>query len=115
MIDLMRIAEVQLKDGSLHGRLESDALNFQFLHVAAGNADDHVIDQRAAETVQRSGGRRTAGDGHCRAIHLAGHSARERPGELSFRAFDVHLPVSANLDANIGRQFDEFFSDSRHS
>jgi hypothetical protein len=51
----MRITERQVHDLALNGGLEADALDFELLDEAFGHALDHVVDERAAQAVQRLG------------------------------------------------------------
>ena len=51
----MRIAQAQVHDLALDGGLETDALDLQLLHETFAHALDHVVDERAAQAVQRLG------------------------------------------------------------
>ena len=55
VIDRVRITEAQVDDLALDGGLETDALDLQLLDKTVAHALDHVVDQRAAQAVQRLG------------------------------------------------------------
>ena len=80
VIDRMRIAERQVHDLALNGGLETDALNFEFLDKTFGHALDHVVDERAAQAVQRLG---------LRVIAVAAHD--------DFAALDLQAGAAAAI------------------
>ncbi len=51
----MRIAQRQIDFVALHGGFEADALDFQFLDKPLADALDHVVEEGAAQAVQRLG------------------------------------------------------------
>src|SRR5208283_4906284 len=76
-----------------HRGLEADALNFELLDETLADAAHHVVDQRAAEPMERLGARVIAlsGDNDLAVLDLEVGSARKLPVELAFRAFDENL------------------------
>src|SRR5262249_13491353 len=84
------------------------------LHKTFAHALDHVIDQRAAETVQRLGLRivALAADVHIAPIYLETGALWQVKIQFSFRAFDKNL-LALHFHLHLWRNCNRLFSNSR--
>ena len=92
----MREAEAQVEVLSLHGGLETDALDLEIL-VKPCYAHDHVVDQGARETVQRlhAAGLRAANKRDLVVGHVGLDSLRQRPAQVSLSGLRPRPPPSS--------------------
>src|SRR5204863_1828056 len=102
--DGVRIAEAQVDGLTLNGSFETDALDFELLHEPFADAADHVVNERAAEAVQRFGLGviALAADDDFAAIDFEAGAAGQFPIELAFGSFDRDL-LAFDLDFDFGR------------
>ena len=100
VIDRMGETQRQVDHLAGDGSLEADALDFQFFHETVRDPLDHVVEQGAAEAVQRFGlgifpG---AADNDLVTFHLERGACRQGPVQLALRPFDVNfLPLHFHL------------------
>src|SRR6478736_661097 len=115
VVDRVRETEAQVHDLAGDGSLETDALNLKLLDEAVRDALDHVIDERAAQTMQRLSLRifTSAADDDLVAFDLQAGALRQFPVELALRAFDVNF-LPFDLDLDFGRDGNRLFSNTRH-
>src|SRR6185312_2870909 len=116
IIDRVRIAEGHVHGLALHGGLETDALDFELLHETFADALDHVVDQRAAEAVQRFRLRvfALAADEHIAAFHLQAGMAGQVKLQLALRAFHRNF-LAFDFHLDLRRNDYRLFSNSRHN
>ncbi len=109
----MRVAQVEIDVLALDGGFEADALNLEFLHKTLADALDHIIDERAAQAVQRLGLRivAIAAHDHVAALDFEGGAKRQCPVELAFGAFNRDL-LAFDLHLDLGRNGYGLFSDA---
>src|SRR6185295_20079672 len=89
----MGITEIQIDDVTLNRGLEPNALNFQLLDKTIGHALDHVMDERAAQTVQGLGLRvlTRAADYDLAVLDLQARAPRQFPVQFALRSFDMNF------------------------
>src|ERR1017187_1910242 len=102
--DGMRIAQTHVYVIARHSGLETDALNLKFLDETFTDTADHIIDQGAAEAMQRFGPRviAVAADYDLAVLYLEAGTMRQFPVELAFRPFNENL-LAFDLDFHLGR------------
>jgi len=76
-----------------HCGLEANTVDLELFHEPVAHAFDHVVEQRAAQAVQRArlGVLTLAADQNGRAFDLDRGAAGQFPIEFAFRAFDMDL------------------------
>src|SRR5208282_3064111 len=115
VINRMRVTERHVDNFALHGGLETDALDFELLDETLGHTLDHVVDERAAQAVQRLGLRVIAVAAHddLAVGDLQAGALRQFPVEPAFRPLDQNfLPFDFHL--HLWRNGNRLFSNSRH-
>ena len=113
----MRVTDGENQVLALHLRAVAHAHDVQRLLVALGHADDHVVDQRAAQAVQRPVHLvvRGAGDAQRRALDLDLHVVVNVLGQLTLGALDGDDVVIVHLDRHARGDGNRKSADSRHN
>src|SRR5260221_9555502 len=104
VIHRMRITERKVHHLARDGGLETDALDLQLLDKTFGDALDHVVDERAAQAMQRLRLRvfAVAADDDVAALDLEARALRQFPSELGLPAFDGNvLPLHLHFDLRL--------------
>jgi hypothetical protein len=116
IIERMGIAQRQIDLAIDDGGFEADALDFQFLDKALADALDHVIDEGAAQAVQRLGLRvfAVAADRQNGAFELGRSAGRQLKIKLALGAFHKDL-LALYLNFDLRRHGHRLFSYSRHN
>src|SRR5579862_652864 len=115
--DGVREAEAQVKVLSLHGGLETDALDFQILGETVGDAADHVRDEAAGEAVQgfHLPDFVLALDLDLVVVDAGLYPLRQGPTQFPLRPFDVDFPLARDGELHLRRQVDDFVSYPGHN
>ena len=112
----MGVANVQHELLALHLRPVANADDLEVLREAGGRSDDHVVDERTGEAVQRTVAliiARTL-DGENTVVLLEDHVLRNLLRQLALGAFHGHNIRFIDRDCHSGRNADRKFSDTRH-
>src|SRR5262249_48621108 len=111
--DWVRIPETEIHGITLDRRFESDALDFELFAKAFAHAANHVIDQCAAQTVQRLclGVVALTADDHFSIVHLKAGAAGQLPIEFAFRPLDGDL-LAFYFNLHLGRNGNRLFSNT---
>ena len=103
----MGIAQGHFKVGALEGGTVADADQLERLDVPLGDTDDHVVDERTGQAVQRTVLAlviRALDDDFARFVLADLHVLVERTGQLAFGALDGDVrAVDGNLDSSGNR------------
>ncbi|GAA5123478.1 hypothetical protein GCM10023212_21850 [Luteolibacter yonseiensis] len=109
----MGTTEGKVQIGTLDSGTEADADDFEILHEASGNADDHVLNEAAGGAVEGAVLAEFAvtGNGDSTVFGFERDAFRKREVEFALRAFDDH-GASIEFDGDFFGKRDWFETDS---
>ena len=109
----MRVTEIQRDDVASNCRLETNAVDLKLLAETVTHSLDHVVDEGAAQSMQRLGLRvfALAGNENVRSIHFHSSEGGQFPSQLALGTFDVDA-LALDLDLDLGRDDDGLFSNA---
>ena len=115
--DGMRIAQRQVQLVVLHGGAIADAFHQENLLEALGDANDHIVDQRAVQTMHRAMGLAVGrtGDDDFAADLFDLHILIDLLTQFALRALDGHGVVVRDGHGNAGGNRNRKLTDSTHS
>ena len=110
----MALADLKLQAGSLQLRAIANALNLQNPTEACGNADNHIVQQRTGQPMQRLVVTQVGGAGNIHFAILLGncHIPAEFLAQFALRSFDPDKIIFPNLYRNSLRHRNGHTSDA---
>src|SRR6185503_15775220 len=115
VVDVVRVAELQVELLALHRRAIADAVDLELLLEALGHAADQIVHKRARGAPLRAGalGLGTRLDVDRSLVHRNRHVVVQNELKSAFRA--LHLDgLAFHVGGDAGRDGDGFFADTRH-
>jgi len=111
----MRIPEAQVHHFALHGSFETDALNLELFDKTFTDPANHVVHQRAAQSVQRFGLGifSIASDDYLAVCDLQAGAAWQVPIQFALGSFDRNV-LAFDFHLDLGRDGNGLFTNARH-